>query len=76
MVGGAKTSAAVIERTMTFYASIGKKPIHLRKLSPAILATGFKRRSTGRSSISFSKVSSVWKTQTSRCATGRAFGGV
>src|SRR3984893_3823964 len=31
VVGGAKTSEAVIERTMAFYASIGKKPIRLRK---------------------------------------------
>jgi carnitine 3-dehydrogenase len=31
VVGGAKTSEAVIERAMTFYASIGKKPIRLRK---------------------------------------------
>jgi carnitine 3-dehydrogenase len=31
VVGGAKTSEAVIERTMTFYRSIGKKPIRLRK---------------------------------------------
>src|SRR6266542_2512963 len=30
-VGGAKTSEATIERAMTFYASIGKKPIRLRK---------------------------------------------
>lgn len=34
VVGGAKTSEAVIERTMTFYASIGKKPIRLRKSLP------------------------------------------
>jgi len=34
VVGGAKTSEAVIERTMTFYASIGKKPIRLRKALP------------------------------------------
>src|ERR1700722_18266577 len=34
VVGGAKTSEAVIERTMTFYASIGKKPIRLRKAVP------------------------------------------
>jgi carnitine 3-dehydrogenase len=32
VVGGAKTSEAVIERTMAFYASIGKKPIRLRKV--------------------------------------------
>jgi 3-hydroxyacyl-CoA dehydrogenase len=31
VVGGSKTSEAVIEQTMTFYASIGKKPIRLRK---------------------------------------------
>ena len=34
VVGGAKTSEVVIERTMTFYASIGKKPIRLRKALP------------------------------------------
>jgi carnitine 3-dehydrogenase len=34
VVGGVKTSTAVIERTMAFYASIGKKPIRLRKVLP------------------------------------------
>lgn len=34
VVGGGKTSNAVIERTMAFYASIGKKPIRLRKAIP------------------------------------------
>lgn len=34
VVGGAKTSEAVIERAMAFYASIGKKPIRLRKALP------------------------------------------
>jgi carnitine 3-dehydrogenase len=34
VVGGAKTSEAVIERAMAFYASIGKKPIRLRKSVP------------------------------------------
>jgi len=34
VVGGTKTSEAVIERAMTFYASIGKKPIRLRKAVP------------------------------------------
>jgi 3-hydroxyacyl-CoA dehydrogenase len=34
VVGGAKTSEAVLERAMTFYASIGKKPIRLRKALP------------------------------------------
>jgi len=34
VVGGTKTSEAVIERTMAFYASIGKKPIRLRKAIP------------------------------------------
>jgi 3-hydroxyacyl-CoA dehydrogenase len=31
VVGGAKTSPETIRRTIEFYASIGKKPIHLRK---------------------------------------------
>jgi 3-hydroxyacyl-CoA dehydrogenase len=31
IVGGEKTSAATIERSMAFYASIGKRPIHLKK---------------------------------------------
>ena len=34
VVGGTKTSEAVIERTMAFYSSIGKKPIRLRKAVP------------------------------------------
>src|SRR6266498_3086097 len=34
VVGGAKTSEATIERAMTFYASIGKKPIRLHKALP------------------------------------------
>jgi 3-hydroxyacyl-CoA dehydrogenase len=34
VVGGAKTSEAVIERTMSFYASVGKKPIRLHKALP------------------------------------------
>jgi 3-hydroxyacyl-CoA dehydrogenase len=31
IVGGEKTSAATIERSITFYASIGKRPIHVKK---------------------------------------------
>jgi 3-hydroxyacyl-CoA dehydrogenase len=31
VVGGAKTSPETIRRAMEFYASIGKKPIHIRK---------------------------------------------
>jgi 3-hydroxyacyl-CoA dehydrogenase len=31
VVGGAKTSADAVQRAIEFYASIGKKPIHLRK---------------------------------------------
>src|SRR5438874_1125550 len=31
VVGGAKTSPEVVRRAIEFYASIGKKPIHLRK---------------------------------------------
>jgi 3-hydroxyacyl-CoA dehydrogenase len=31
VVGGEKTSAATIERSIAFYASIGKRPIHVKK---------------------------------------------
>src|SRR4051812_36579377 len=34
VVGGAKTSEETIERALAFYASIGKKPIRLRKALP------------------------------------------
>src|SRR5258706_575967 len=34
VVGGAKTSPENIQRAMAFYASIGKKPIHLKKELP------------------------------------------
>ncbi len=34
VIGGPKTSEAVIEQTIKFYASIGKKPIRLRKALP------------------------------------------
>jgi len=38
VVGGAKTSPATIEKAMTFYASIGKKPIRLFKALPGHVA--------------------------------------
>jgi 3-hydroxyacyl-CoA dehydrogenase len=38
VVGGAKTSPEAIERAMEFYASIGKKPIRLRKEIPGHVA--------------------------------------
>jgi 3-hydroxyacyl-CoA dehydrogenase len=38
IVGGAKTSPAAIEQAMAFYASIGKKPIRLRKEIPGHVA--------------------------------------
>jgi 3-hydroxyacyl-CoA dehydrogenase len=38
VVGGAKTSLDAIQRAMEFYASIGKKPIHLRKEFPGHVA--------------------------------------
>ena len=34
VVGGSKTSPEAIQRAIAFYASIGKKPIHLRKELP------------------------------------------
>src|SRR5713226_6901053 len=38
VVGGAKTSPDAIQQAMAFYASIGKKPIHLRKEVPGHVA--------------------------------------
>ena len=38
VVGGTKTSPEAIEQAMRFYASIGKKPIHLRKELPGHVA--------------------------------------
>src|ERR1700722_3399789 len=38
VVGGAKTSPEAIEHAMRFYASIGKKPIHLQKELPGHVA--------------------------------------
>jgi carnitine 3-dehydrogenase len=38
VVGGAKTSPAAIQQAMRFYASIGKKPIHLQKELPGHVA--------------------------------------
>ena len=38
VVGGTKTSSEAIQQAMAFYASIGKKPIHLRKELPGHVA--------------------------------------
>jgi 3-hydroxyacyl-CoA dehydrogenase len=38
VVGGSKTSSEAIRQAMAFYASIGKKPIHLRKEVPGHVA--------------------------------------
>ncbi|MDX6712301.1 MAG: hypothetical protein QOH96_3317 [Blastocatellia bacterium] len=38
VVGGDKTSPETIQQAMTFYASIGKKPIYLRKALPGHVA--------------------------------------
>jgi 3-hydroxyacyl-CoA dehydrogenase len=38
IVGGAKTSAATIERAAEFYASLGKQPVRLRKEVPGHVA--------------------------------------
>jgi carnitine 3-dehydrogenase len=38
VVGGAKTAPDAVERAIAFYASIGKKPIHLRKEMPGHVA--------------------------------------
>src|SRR5262249_12198658 len=38
VVGGSKTSPEAVQRALTFYASIGKKPIHLKKELPGHVA--------------------------------------
>jgi carnitine 3-dehydrogenase len=38
VVGGAKTSPEAVQQAMAFYASIGKKPIHLKKELPGHVA--------------------------------------
>jgi carnitine 3-dehydrogenase len=41
VVGGSKTSPDAIQQAMKFYASIGKKPIHLKKELPGHVANRF-----------------------------------
>ena len=41
VVGGSKTSPDAIQQAMAFYASIGKKPIHLKKELPGHVANRF-----------------------------------
>src|ERR1700740_3416848 len=41
VVGGAKTSETTIERSMAFYAAIGKKPVRLYKALPGHVANRF-----------------------------------
>jgi 3-hydroxyacyl-CoA dehydrogenase len=41
VVGGSKTSPDAIQHAMAFYASIGKKPIHLKKELPGHVANRF-----------------------------------
>jgi 3-hydroxyacyl-CoA dehydrogenase len=38
VIGGALTSPETVERTMAFYAAIGKRPIHVRKEVPGHIA--------------------------------------
>jgi carnitine 3-dehydrogenase len=41
VVGGSKTSPGAIQQAMCFYASIGKRPIHLKKELPGHVANRF-----------------------------------
>jgi len=41
VVGGSKTSPDAIQQAMSFYASIGKKPIHVKKELPGHVANRF-----------------------------------
>jgi 3-hydroxyacyl-CoA dehydrogenase len=41
VVGGSKTSSGAIQQAISFYASIGKRPIHLKKELPGHVANRF-----------------------------------
>ena len=41
MVGGSKTSPEAVRQALSFYASIGKRPIQLRKELPGHVANRF-----------------------------------
>jgi 3-hydroxyacyl-CoA dehydrogenase len=41
VVGGSKTSPDAVQQAINFYASIGKKPIHLKKELPGHVANRF-----------------------------------
>jgi 3-hydroxyacyl-CoA dehydrogenase len=41
VVGGKQTSAGTIDEAMTFYAAIGKRPVHLKKELPGHVANRF-----------------------------------
>jgi hypothetical protein len=41
VVGGKRTSTGTIEEAMTFYAAIGKRPVHLKKELPGHVANRF-----------------------------------
>ncbi len=55
VVGGTKTSPEAIKQAMAFYASIGKKPIHLRKELPGHVANRLQAALYKEVCISFSR---------------------
>jgi 3-hydroxyacyl-CoA dehydrogenase len=55
VVGGAKTSLDAIQQALAFYASIGKKPIHLRRKFLGMSRTGSNQLSIERSCTSSSR---------------------
>jgi 3-hydroxyacyl-CoA dehydrogenase len=63
VVGGERTSAETIERTMAFYAGIGKRPIHV------------KREVKGHIANSSTKAWPAWPTSTPPLRTARACAG-
>jgi len=72
VVGGAKTSEAVIERAMSFYASIGKKPIRLHKSLPGHAANRLQAALYKEILSLIQRACSAWRMRTSQSATGRA----
>ena len=68
VVAGEKTSPETVERAISFYTSIGKRAIHVRKEVVGHVGTGSKPRSIGKSCTSLDKVFWMSRIPMPRCA--------
>ena len=75
VVGGAQTAPDSIERAMAVYASLGKRPIHIRREVKGHIANRLQAALWRRPSTSSRKASSASRTSTPRSARGRGCAG-